>query len=397
MSEIVLCSFIVPLYKGEQYVDGISDMVCRAVEKYLCLKNEGMFEIVFINDWPEEIIELKPSMHPFIKQSLYTNKHNYGIHASRIKGVELANGQYVVFLDQDDIISEDYIYNQMSQIADNDLILCNGINYGEAIYHDAAEMKSALMKDYYIKGNNLIISPGQVMLKKEIIPKEWCNNLVHYNCSDDYFLWTLILYKGVEWEINDNIDFLHGFTDNNTSRNENNMIQSMCEVNEYLYNLGIIKDYDIQSKFKKRAEEWDICGKRLEKNMLDIRALSALLFQKNNQMLMGDYLESIGIHSVAIYGYGYLGRKLYDELRQSNICVSAVFDKNRCCKDDSFFHELGDSISNIDAIIITVSNQYYEIANELRNLFLGRILSLHSIVFNEVPSFYISQLKRRDK
>lgn len=232
----MLISVIVPIYYGKKYILNMVSMIQKNQNK---LNDNYQIEIIFINDSPEEQIEL----NEYVKDTdcnvrLYNNKENSGIHYSRVNGLKYANGEYIVFLDQDDAITENYFASQLKLIGSADVVVANGIsqyaNYNKILYKYGIMQWTVKHIWFYTKFDCRIISPGQCLIKKESIPKEWKENIIKKNGSDDYYLWLLMLQYNCKFVINRDKLYTHVFTNNNTSLNIEGMEKSVEEVLYYL-------------------------------------------------------------------------------------------------------------------------------------------------------------------
>ena len=126
-----------------------------------------------------------------------TTPQNLGIHKSRVNGINLAHGDYILLLDQDDSITDDYLKEQLNAIESADISVCNGYKELEQkkkiIYRDRIKFSLVKNPEIYLKAANQIVSPGQCLIKKSSIPTEWLNYTLQVNGSDDLFLWLLCL------------------------------------------------------------------------------------------------------------------------------------------------------------------------------------------------------------
>ena len=104
MLKLPLVSFVVTSYNYEKYI-------LKTLES---IKNQTYknFEIIVVDDWSEdkscEIIEQFISDNQDLKITLIKQEKNYGQLASMIKGFEIANGQFISFIDSDDILMAEY-------------------------------------------------------------------------------------------------------------------------------------------------------------------------------------------------------------------------------------------------------------------------------------------------
>ena len=245
MQEII--SFIVPLYKGGKYVDHIIEIISDNANRLAYDFPNIKVEIVFVNDYPEE--EIPRFESNIIDIHFLENEKNYGIHYSRIKGIKRASGEYIVFLDQDDDIDRRYLLSQMEIMKkyNADYVVANGYiqhsNYIRKIYKN--KFMISLIKNplTYCLIDNRIVSPGQCLIKRKIIPELWMKNQLLFNGADDLFLWILILDNGYVPTINYDLLYTHNRTENNASSDEDMMHNSIGEVINILGNINYRKDY----------------------------------------------------------------------------------------------------------------------------------------------------------
>ncbi len=77
---------------------------------------------------------------------------------------------------------------------------------------------------------------------------------------------------------------------------------------------------------------------------------------KQNGHNLSEYLEAHSCTCVAIYGMGYLGRRLYDELEGTSIIVKCVIDRDAQMLSGLLdVREPGERIYGVDAIIIALA------------------------------------------
>lgn len=97
MTDRVTLSIIIPVYNGGKYV-------ARTLDSILSQPSRD-YEIIIVNDgstdYSRKIIEEYENQYAVIK---LINNSNHGVCYSRNVGIENANGKYLLFLDQDDIL-----------------------------------------------------------------------------------------------------------------------------------------------------------------------------------------------------------------------------------------------------------------------------------------------------
>ena len=219
-------------------------------DRYNKLKNASI-ELILYNDSPDEEVNLSEIKTDY-QLKLIQPKYNRGIHAARVEGLKNANGTYVLFLDQDDIIHEDYLYSQLNGIGDNDAIVCRLENNNKQHYNDSFVFEKVVSKEFMINKWCSIVSPGQVLIRRQSIPQIWEDNLLSNNGADDYFLWILMFMQGNKFALNQNILFKHVLNGSNTSSDTNKMMDSELEMLGILHDNHILDDEQMYGKLLTR-------------------------------------------------------------------------------------------------------------------------------------------------
>lgn len=97
---------------------------------------------------------------------------------------------------------------------------------------------------------------------------------------------------------------------------------------------------------------------------------------------VSDFLEKRGYYRIAIYGMGYVGETLVEELRETSINVLYGIDKNA----DGIYstleiYSMDDELETVDAIVVTPISFFDEIASELYEKINCPILSIDDILY----------------
>ena len=130
MTENPLISVIIPIYNAEKYLT----MSLEALQNQT-YKN---FEALMINDGSSDNSE-KIAAEFAAKDARFKlfSQQNHGGSASRNKGLELAQGEYIAFLDNDDIYAPVYLEVLLKNMQENnaDMSCCSYIKfYGDGNY-----------------------------------------------------------------------------------------------------------------------------------------------------------------------------------------------------------------------------------------------------------------------
>jgi len=171
-----LISVIIPVYNVEDYLEECLDSVINQTYENI--------EIIAINDGSSDnslrILEsytLKNNNLTIISQE------NSGQSVARNKGINIANGKYIYFLDSDDYILSDTFKHTIKTMEENDLDL---IRFAAAPFVEKIDMKldnnkydlsnlfeqnKIYRKEGFLKQNSLKFLPSPVLyiIKKEVL------------------------------------------------------------------------------------------------------------------------------------------------------------------------------------------------------------------------------------
>ena len=119
-------SIIIPIYKIEEYIEEcINSILCQNINDY---------EIILVDDGSPDnsglICDKFSQKYDFIKT---IHKKNGGVSDARNKGIDIANGKYILFIDGDDTMTDSamkLIDNQLNK-NNKDLLTCSYNIYGD--------------------------------------------------------------------------------------------------------------------------------------------------------------------------------------------------------------------------------------------------------------------------
>lgn len=139
-----LVSVIVPVYNNEKFLK-------KCISSLLTQKYTNI-EVILINDGSTdksgEIIEGYLKKNERIK---YINQENSGVADARNRGVESASGKYLLFVDSDDYIGVNYVYDLVHEAEKNnsDLVIC-----GYTLVDASFRLIKSVVPQNYIAGKN---------------------------------------------------------------------------------------------------------------------------------------------------------------------------------------------------------------------------------------------------
>ncbi len=132
-----LVSVIVPTYNGEKFIAQTLESIVN--------QDYGNLEIILINDAStdntlknaEKI--LKSSKRVF---KIFNHEKNLGVSAARNSGIKISEGEYLCFIDGDDLLEKNFVSALMNEILkdNSDISFCGSLDrFEEARAHRHAQ------------------------------------------------------------------------------------------------------------------------------------------------------------------------------------------------------------------------------------------------------------------
>jgi len=183
----MLVSIIIPYYKKKDYIKKTINSILKQTYK--------KFEIIIINDEPGE---LSKNILSFLKKKdsrikIINNKKNIGAGKSRNKGINIAKGKYIAFIDSDDLWKKNKLLKQIEFMRKKNIEISH-TSY-EIIDDDLVTRgtRQAKLMNYKKLIKSCDIGLSTVIIKKSLIKNLRFPNL---KTKEDYVLWLEIAKKG---------------------------------------------------------------------------------------------------------------------------------------------------------------------------------------------------------
>lgn len=167
--ETPLISVIVPVYNVEPYLAECLDSVMAQSYKHI--------EIIVVDDGSTDnsgqLCDQYAERDPRIK---VVHKKNGGLSEARNLGIDRARGEYIAFVDSDDVISPNFLQVLYSQLISNgaDLAICRYVHFTNIYHNTSAETgkvtsfdRAQIFSNFY---HNYIIfvAPWNKLYKNEL-------------------------------------------------------------------------------------------------------------------------------------------------------------------------------------------------------------------------------------
>ena len=163
----ILITIIVPVYNTEKYLkECLDSIVSQSIEE--------AFEILVVDDGSKDrsadIIKYYEKKYKGIIRGIY--QKNQGQSAARNHALEVATGEYLIFIDSDDYIGKNYIKKlvDVAKETNADMVLCN---------YTKVDEKGNLLKIY-----NANYSEGSIRIPSYIS----CNRIIKRSLMEKYHM-----------------------------------------------------------------------------------------------------------------------------------------------------------------------------------------------------------------
>ena len=181
-----LVSVIMPVYNGEKYIkQAVESVYEQGVSLELLVIDDGS------TDRTQEVLSAYEGREDF---RYIKNKENMGAAGSRNKGVKLAEGTYIAFLDADDWWEKGKLKEQLQRLEESGYVLCS--TGRELMKADGSDTGRYIPVREKIRYRDLLkhncINCSSVLIRREAaleFPME------HDDSHEDYITWLKVLKK----------------------------------------------------------------------------------------------------------------------------------------------------------------------------------------------------------
>lgn len=185
-----LVSVIMPAYNCEKYIADAIESVLK--------QTYSNFELIVIDDGSKdrtlEIIREYSNKDPRVKA--LQNEKNSGVSSTRNRGISLAEGEWIAFLDSDDIWIEDKLEKQMNRVhAKSAEFVFTGVSYIDETgksYSGIFEVPNEVSYKKLLRQN--VITCSSVLVNKRYFENI---RMEKDEMHEDYAVWLRILRLGV--------------------------------------------------------------------------------------------------------------------------------------------------------------------------------------------------------
>lgn len=156
-----ILSIIVPVYKVEQYIRKCLDSICS-----LPIFKAGQIELIVVNDGTPDhsmtIVEEYKNVYPDI---IIINQQNQGLSIARNNGLDIAKGEYIWFVDSDDVVLDKDLESVISDLLNTkpDIYTTQLCRFNEETEIKEIDKYNKYMNPYtIIRGSDYLFDEGRL-------------------------------------------------------------------------------------------------------------------------------------------------------------------------------------------------------------------------------------------
>ncbi|NMA84098.1 MAG: glycosyltransferase [Epulopiscium sp.] len=185
-----LVSVVMPAYNCENYITNAIESVLK--------QTYSNFELIVIDDGSKDntLKIINDYGKKDYRVKVFRNKKNSGVSATRNRGISLAEGEWIAFLDSDDIWIEDKLEKQMNCVyAQNAEFVFTGVSYIDETgksYSGIFEVPNEVSYKKLLRQN--VITCSSVLVNKRYFENI---RMEKDDMHEDYAVWLRILRLGV--------------------------------------------------------------------------------------------------------------------------------------------------------------------------------------------------------
>jgi GT2 family glycosyltransferase len=192
-----IVSIIMPAYDVATYIGQALDSVFA--------QTFTDYELIIINDGSPDTVELERLLEPSMDRIRYIKQENLGAGAARNEGLRAASGEFIAFLDADDLWHPNYLEEQMKFIRNNncDLVCADAMHFGDSplagktfmeAFMESAPSEGEITFLGLVSAEQSLITSGTVVRRAHIIDVGLFDESLRN--SQDFDLWLRLVRHG---------------------------------------------------------------------------------------------------------------------------------------------------------------------------------------------------------
>lgn len=237
---------VIPTYNHAHFL--------REALQSVCAQSFSDWEAIVVNNYSDDDTEAVVTSFADSRIRLENFKNNGVIASSRNRGVALARGQYIAFLDSDDIWHPEKLSRCIKNFDDNVDLVCHGLHWFGDEERDmfCGPEQRATFDALFDKGN--CITPSATVLRKILLDRVggFSENPAIVT-SEDYHLWLKLAKGGAKMKFLEDILGDYRIHSGNQSGSVIRHLQSVLHVIEEYSPMGSTGSMGVRMRIRRRV------------------------------------------------------------------------------------------------------------------------------------------------
>jgi glycosyltransferase involved in cell wall biosynthesis len=192
-----IISVVMPAYKVAPYIgEALESVLAQSFTDY---------EVIVVNDGSPDTPELEAGLERFGARIVYIKQENRGVSAARNQALRAARGQFVAFLDADDLWLPNYLREQFAFIQEHnaDLVCADATQFGDSLVTNRTYMEELMPTSAaagevtflgLVSGAQALVTSGVLARRKPVIEVGLFDEALRD--SEDFDLWLRLARHG---------------------------------------------------------------------------------------------------------------------------------------------------------------------------------------------------------
>ncbi len=199
MNSQPIISVVMPAYQVAPYIgETLGSVFAQSFTDY---------EIIVVNDGSPDTQELETALEPFGSCIVYIKQENRGVSAARNQALRAARGQFVAFLDADDLWLPNYLREQFAFIQEHnaDLVCADATQFGDSLLTSRTYMEELMPTSPpvgevtflgLVSGAQALVTSGVLARREPIMEVGLFDEALRD--SEDFDLWLRLARHGAQ-------------------------------------------------------------------------------------------------------------------------------------------------------------------------------------------------------
>jgi glycosyltransferase involved in cell wall biosynthesis len=194
--ETPVVSVIIPAYQAARHINETIDSVLR--------QTYGAFEIIVVNDGSPDTEELERVLAAYGDRVIYLKQKNSGPASARNTGIRAARGEYIAFLDSDDIYLPEHLQEQLTFMQNGayDFVYADALLFGRSplaghTFMELVPSEGEVSLETLLAAQCTVITSTVVARKQPVLDAGLFDEQHSYIIpAEDYDLWLRLAQQG---------------------------------------------------------------------------------------------------------------------------------------------------------------------------------------------------------